>query len=109
MGKKKGPLERSFMRLVPTDDEWCPCIFEHGKPHVKATLMIRSPGHLHNNREQWLVSISFWGDDDLGIEKEQYFDSDKEAFACYHELEDWLEALENADMKELLEQGFENA
>lgn len=97
-------LRHHYTRNVPTPDDWYPPVIDaSGAWFARGTVFLekRHPGG-------W-VRVSFWGDDDFGIEKDMFFDTLDEALTCYHNHVKWLSSLAIASWKDLLKLGFVNA
>lgn len=94
----------TYQRNVPTPDDWYPPhINSDGAWFAKGTVFLekRKPG-------AW-VRISFWGDDDFGIEKDAEFKTLDEGLEYYHKHVSWMSKLAFVSWKDLKKLGFVNA
>lgn len=117
--ERKAELRQSGLafeseRFVPTADDWYPCFYHsyknedgkwvtveldrdrqlvHGSPMVLGRIYVRAPVNIAGLRGialLWFVRISFWGNDDTGIEKDFYFHDEKDAREQYFRLVSYL-------------------
>ena len=97
-----------FERYIPTPDSWSPSFFITGRQFVLATVYLRK-----DEFGRFWVRICFWGDDDIGMEKDWYPlssgdhpEARKKAHQLFHEQRKWVQGLETVSMVQLKELGF---
>jgi hypothetical protein len=105
-------------RFVPTADEWSPCYFlddkgklvDCGSPMVKGSVFLScQEGPSKFWPRPYFVRIMFWGNDDTGLERDEYFDDFSEALEKYDHLVRWLNHLGIACYWDLRKLGFNPA
>jgi hypothetical protein len=116
MKKKGGVLSRKKERYVPTNEDWYGN-YEGNKVLVSVSLKENTKLQqaflvdflkMDFAKTRYYVQVTVFGNDDIGVCKEQYFEDDKEAFKAYHEQCKWMNSLKNAAKADLLKEGFEN-
>lgn len=118
-----------YSRFVPTADWWAPSYFidgagvQRGRDEgyvdtfeyamVKGTVMLHPPPRMSPPRgrqltvseSHWFVRICFWGNDDMGVEKDAYFPDKESAKEQYHRWVTYLNNIAIACWRDLLKYG----
>ncbi len=90
-----------YKRMVPTPDRWYPT-FEGGFVCVSViltTLVWKTPS----------LRVCAWGGDDFGMERDEFFDTRKEALRVWKRRGTWVAAWGMIDKKTLAQLGFKQA
>ena len=92
--------EYTFERKIKTSDDWYPT-FPDGTIEGSTAVQIE---------DRILVRISFWGEDDFGMDKWLFYEKTKENYkkACkqYKEFKKYLSGLKKISIEELKNDGF---
>jgi len=75
---------------------------------VLGSVFLR-PVVLISGQTQYFVRVMFWGNDDTGIEQDQYFETIEEALGAYDRLVKWLTNLAIVCRQDLVNLGFKYA
>lgn len=107
-----------YSRFVPTADWWAPSYFidgagvqlgrDEGYTDTLEYAMVKGMVMLHPplvNESEWFVRICFWGNDDMGVEKDAYFPDEESAKEQYHRWVTYLNNIAIACWRDLLRYG----
>lgn len=122
-------IVKESTRFIPTADDWYPPFFHafhdenmvkieptvdpkhswrltDGAPMVQGRLHMQDFLNKKTQERNWFVRISFWGNDDHGIEKDRYFTSFEAAEEIYQSHLEFLTNLAIVQHDQLLDLGF---
>lgn len=95
-----------LLRFVPTPDDWAPTIVtDQGERVARGKVFWDDDPRVS---PRYFVRVCFWGDDDLGRDKDFKTDDFYAARAEYEKWAGWLLGLENVTFMGLASLGFVN-